>query len=100
VFVRVYDRLHFMGLDGVDLAGTYREVFESAVMMGRDALAAFAVPEEEVERVEREFRRRDSERLSAQSSSGDLHATKHLMFRPDEPLPDEEDERDEAAEAR
>jgi glutathione-regulated potassium-efflux system protein KefB len=100
VFVRAYDRLHLMRFENIDLAGTYREVFESAVLMGRDALSAFAVPEEEVERVEREFRRRDSERLSAQSSSGDLHATKHLMFRPDEPIDAEEEVRDEAAQAR
>ncbi len=90
VFVRVFDRLQLMALDEVDLAGTHREVFESAVRMGREALAAFSVSEKEVERVEVEFRRRDEERLESQSKSGDLHATKHLMFRPDRALPDEE----------
>ena len=95
VFVRVFDRVQMMALDGVDLAGAYREVFESAVLMGRDALGSFSVSEEEVERVEAEFRRRDSERLAAQSKSGDLHATKHLMFRPDRSLPDEKKEEEE-----
>ncbi|HEY0447422.1 MAG TPA: cation:proton antiporter [Allosphingosinicella sp.] len=90
VYVRAFDRVHLIELDGLDLAGTYRETFESAVLMGRDALKSFCVGEEEVERVEREFRRRDAERLAGQSKSGDLHHTEHLMFRPDRPLPDEE----------
>jgi glutathione-regulated potassium-efflux system protein KefB len=99
VFVRVYDRLHMMALEGVDLAGAYREVFESAVHMGRDALGRFCVSEEEIERVEQEFRRRDSERLAAQAKTGDLHHDKHLMFRPDRSLPDaEEAEREEERE--
>jgi glutathione-regulated potassium-efflux system protein KefB len=89
VYVRVFDRRQLMALDGVDLAGTYREVFESAVCMGREALHSFCVAEEEVDRVEREFRSRDAERLAAQTKSGDLHAIKHLMFRPDRALPDE-----------
>ncbi len=92
VYVRAFDRLQLMKLDGVDLAGTYREVFESAVKMGRDALKSFCVTEEEVERVEREYRRRDEERLQGQSKSGDLHHTDHLMFRPDRSLPDEQSE--------
>jgi glutathione-regulated potassium-efflux system protein KefB len=95
VYVRAFDRRHLMALDSVDVAGTYREVFESAVHMGRDALKAFCVSEEEVERVESEFRSRDAERLRGQSQSGDLHDTEHLMFKPDRPLPD-----DEPAEAR
>ena len=92
VYVRAFDRRHLMALEGVDLSGTYREVFESAVHMGRDALKCFCVTEDEVERVEREFRRRDAERLRGQSASGDLHHTEHLMFRPDRPLPDDEKE--------
>jgi voltage-gated potassium channel Kch len=90
VYVRAFDRLHLMELDGVDVAGTYREVFESAVHMGRDALKCFCVSEQEIERVEREFRDRDAERLRGQSKSGDVHHTEHLMFKPDRPLPDEE----------
>jgi len=92
VYVRVFDRVHLMALDGVDVAGTYREVFESAVLMGREALQCFCVTEEEIERVEREFRHRDQERLAGQTKAGDIHATKHLMFRPDRSLPDQEEE--------
>jgi glutathione-regulated potassium-efflux system protein KefB len=90
VYVRAFDRRHLIDLAGLDLAGAYREVFETAVHMGRDALRRFCVSEEEVERVEREYRRRDAERLRAQTKSGDLHDTAHLMFRPDRQLPDEE----------
>ncbi len=96
VFVRVFDRRQLIALDGVDLAGAFREVFESAVLMGREALARFCVSEEEVERVEQEFRRRDAERLAAQSKSGDLHATKHLMFLPGRSLPDAKEQHETA----
>jgi voltage-gated potassium channel Kch len=92
VFVRVFDRIQLMKLGGADVAGTFREVFESAVLMGRQALARFSVTEEEIQRVEAEFRRRDAERLADQSRSGDLHANQHLMFRPDRALPDPKNE--------
>lgn len=85
VFVRAYDRRHLLALDGVDLAGTVREVFESAVLMAREALLATGLSAEEVDRIERGYRERDSERLEGQSRSGDLHALQHRMFRPGEP---------------
>ena len=66
-----------------------REVFRSAVSMGREALALF-VDSAEVERVEAEYRRRDAERLDIQASSGDLHALKERMFSPDNPLAEKE----------
>jgi glutathione-regulated potassium-efflux system protein KefB len=86
IYVRAYDRLHLMDIDGVDLAGTYREVFESAVCMGREALRSFCVDEEEVARVEAEYRRRDQERLRGQAATGNLHHKDHLIFRHDRPL--------------
>lgn len=91
VYVRAFDRRQLMALSGADLAGVYREVFESAVMMGREALRTFCVPDEEAARVEREYRRRDGERLRGQARSGDLHDTQHLMFLPDRALPDDEE---------
>src|SRR3546814_15051753 len=48
VFVRAFDRKHIMDLDGLDLAGIYREVFESAVIMGRAALGRFDLSDAEV----------------------------------------------------
>jgi glutathione-regulated potassium-efflux system protein KefB len=86
VLVRAFDRLHLMELDGLDLKATVREVFESAVAMGREALALFCIDAAEVDRVEQEYRNRDRERLDFQSASGDLHALKETMFSPDNPI--------------
>ncbi|HEY0112999.1 MAG TPA: monovalent cation:proton antiporter-2 (CPA2) family protein [Allosphingosinicella sp.] len=86
VFARAFDRRHLIELQKLDLRCTIREVFESAVAMGREALGLFCVDEEEAERVEREYRERDRERLDSQAASGDLHAMKHTMFGPDNPL--------------
>jgi voltage-gated potassium channel Kch len=92
VFVRAFDRRHVMSMDGVDVAGVFREVFESAVCMGREALAALGVEAEEVDRIERSYRERDSERLRIQSESGDIAAHKHTIFRPGEVMGQNEGE--------
>jgi glutathione-regulated potassium-efflux system protein KefB len=86
VFVRAFDRLHLMELTALDLKCTVRELFESAVMMGREALALFCIDAEEVNRVEQEYRDRDRLRLERQTASGDLHALKDNMFSPENPL--------------
>jgi glutathione-regulated potassium-efflux system protein KefB len=86
VFVRAFDRLHLMELAPLDIKCTIREVFESAVMMGREALALFCVDSGEVDRVEREYRDRDRQRLDSQTASGDIHAMKENMFGPDNPI--------------
>ena len=88
VFVRAFDRRHLIELRTLDLEFAIRELFESAVAMGRAALALFCVDEAEVDRVDEEYRRRDVERLDIQASSGDLQALKERMFRPDNPLAD------------
>jgi monovalent cation:proton antiporter-2 (CPA2) family protein len=90
VFVRAFDRRHVMTLEKVDVAGVYREVFESALCMGREALRALGVAGEEVDRIERAYRERDSSRLARQSSSGDIKADKHTIFRPGEEIGDQE----------
>jgi glutathione-regulated potassium-efflux system protein KefB len=86
VFVRAFDRRHLIGFDGVDVARIVREVFESAVLMGRLGLEAVGADKEEVDRIEAEYRRRDDVRLEQQSKAGDLHAAKEMMFRPDNPM--------------
>ena len=86
VFVRAYDRIHLIELAELDVKHAVREVFESAVAMGREGLKLFCIDAEEVERVEREYRERDRERLESQTASGDLHALKERMFGPDNPL--------------
>lgn len=85
VYVRAYDRRQVIELAKLDLAGVVRELFESAVAMGREALAGLGVDPEEVDRIERGFRERDAERLAGQTVSGDLHVMKDRMFRPGEP---------------
>ena len=89
VMVRAYDRIHLMELDGLDLAFAQRELFESAIVMGRAALKKIGIAPDEVNRVDREYRLRDTERLERQSATGDLHAGDERSFRPDQPLPDE-----------
>jgi monovalent cation:proton antiporter-2 (CPA2) family protein len=90
VMVRAYDRLHLIELDKLDLDFAERELFESAVAMGRAALKANGVDAMEIDRVEREYRSRDCERLERQSETGDLRAGWERAFTADRALPDEE----------
>ena len=89
IMVRVFDRRHLMEFDGLDVAFAQREIFESAVVMGRKALKAVGIEPGEAERVEREYRLRDCERLERQSETGDLHAGQERSFGADRALPDE-----------
>ena len=88
VMVRAFDRVHLMKLRGLDLTLAERELFESAVVMGKAALRASGIQPGEIERVEREYRLRDCERLERQSESGDLHAGEERSFASG-PLPEE-----------
>jgi glutathione-regulated potassium-efflux system protein KefB len=88
VFVRAYDRRHHMELAHLDVTSVVREVFESAVGMGRDALLALGIYEEEAERVVADYRDRDRQRLELQSSSGDIRALRELIFSPDNRIED------------
>ncbi len=88
VLARVFDRRTLMRLDGLGLAGTTREMFESAVCMGRQALEAVGFDAGEVDLVEAEYRDRDGKRLLAQSASGDLRTAMHMMFTPERSLRD------------
>jgi len=85
-FVRAFDRRHVMDISGLDLDFVIRELFESAVLMGRRALTHFGIGDEEAERVIAEYRERDRLRLESQSASGDLHALKESMFGPSNPI--------------
>jgi voltage-gated potassium channel Kch len=90
VMVRAFDRRQMLALDGLDVALIQRELYESAVVMGREALRQLGLADREVMRVEREYRIRDSERLERQSATGDLHAGAERSFAADRGLPDEE----------
>ena len=93
VMVRAFDRRHLISLDGLDLAHAQRELFESAVLMGRKALKAVGIDAGEVDRVDGEYRLRDCERLERQSETGDLHAGEERSFAQDRALPDQRDPR-------
>jgi monovalent cation:proton antiporter-2 (CPA2) family protein len=88
VMVRAFDRRHLIELRGLDLVLAERELFESAVVMGRAALRASGFGSAEIERVESEYRMRDCERLERQAESGDLHAGEDRSFA-SSPLPEE-----------
>lgn len=90
VMVRAFDRFHLIELDKLDLAFATREMFESAVAMGREALRANGIERSEIDRVEREYRSRDCERLERQAETGDFRAGWDRAFSPDQSLPDEE----------
>ena len=93
VMVRAFDRRQVMDYDGMRLALVQRELFESAVVMGRQALMALGLPRLEAERVEHAYRERDSDRLEQQSATGNLRAAMDRMFGTDRSLPDEGGER-------
>ncbi|MCF8708765.1 cation:proton antiporter [Rhizorhapis sp. SPR117] len=82
IFVRAYDRQHLLRLGGMDIAGVVREVFESAISMGTQAMKALGLPDKEITEVVRRYRENDRQRLDAQDAAGTLHAAKDLMFRP------------------
>lgn len=88
VLVRAFDRVHLMNFDGLGVAFAQRELFESAVKMGRAALEIAGVGPEEVDRVDFEYRLRDCERLERQSATGDLRAGLERSFGPDRALPE------------
>lgn len=79
VFVRAFDRRSMMKIAGGPHAGAVREVFESAVCMAREAMTCVQIDDDEIERAEQEYRRRDEERLKLQADSGDLGAARELI---------------------
>ena len=81
VLVRAFDRRQMMALAGLKACFTIREVYESAIVMGRRALEAVGVDGEKIADVESKFRVLDADRLAAQAATGDLHALEENMFR-------------------
>jgi glutathione-regulated potassium-efflux system protein KefB len=86
VLVRAYDRRHAMQLLKGEADFVIRETFESGVALGREVLRRFDVDDESVMAIEQEYRRRDSERLALQVTSGDIQAGRDLIFRADQPF--------------
>ena len=86
LLARAFDRRHWLELKQADIETVVREVFDSAVTLGRVALADLGTPDPVIDAIESEFRRRDAERLSAQLTSGDIMAGRESFFRPDKPM--------------
>jgi monovalent cation:proton antiporter-2 (CPA2) family protein len=82
VLVRAFDRRQLISLTELNLGGVVREVYESAVTMGRIALEKLGLDPDQVDEVERQYRENDRKRLDVQISSGALEAAKDLMYRP------------------
>jgi glutathione-regulated potassium-efflux system protein KefB len=82
LFVRAFDRRQVMALEAFKPGIATREVFESAVRMGIDALEALGASADEIAGVEAGFRDRDARRLAAQIDANDLHALEEIYFRP------------------
>ena len=81
LFVRAFDRRAVIKLAGAPVEYAVREVLESAVVMGRRALASVGVDGLEIDRAEDKYRRNDRERLRAQVETGDLRAAQDVMLR-------------------
>jgi monovalent cation:proton antiporter-2 (CPA2) family protein len=82
--VRSFDRRHSLELLGKGVAEV-RETFDSALVMGREALLGLGVPMGEADRVMREVRERDQRRLDAQHRGDPMVLTDRYQVRP-EPL--------------
>lgn len=74
VFVRAFDRRSLMKVAGAPVAGIVREVFESAVAMGRMAMAELDIDAAEIDRTVDDYRENDGDRLREQAETGDIRA--------------------------
>ena len=76
-----------MKLKDAPIAGTVREVYESAIAMARQAMTLIDVDADDIRRAEDLYRKLDLARLAAQSETGDLHAASDIMLRPGDETP-------------
>ena len=80
IFLRAFDRRMLIRTAGAPVQGAVREVFESAVGMGRMAMAALGVDETEQDRTEDRYRRIDAERLALQTEANDIYAARDRII--------------------
>ncbi len=80
LLVRAFDRRQMIALAPLDLGGVTREVYDSAIAMGREALKAIDTDPARVADIEAQYRERDLIRLKAQTETGDLHALQDTVF--------------------
>ncbi|BAV63895.1 monovalent cation:proton antiporter-2 (CPA2) family protein [Sphingobium cloacae] len=82
ILARAFDRRQLLELQDMDLAGVIREVFESAICMGIQAMETLGVPQAEIDEVVEQYRENDQQRLAVQREHGDLSVAKELIYRP------------------
>lgn len=82
ILVRAHDRRHYMQLRAADIDLAVRELFHSALEVGRMALSEVGTPAETIDEITEEYVRRDNERLALQVASGDIMAGRDTIFRP------------------
>ncbi|KAF0119624.1 MAG: glutathione-regulated potassium-efflux system protein KefB, partial [Xanthobacteraceae bacterium] len=80
LFVRSFDRVHAIKLRGEGVDYEIREVMESALVFGREALVALGVDRDDAHRTMEDIRKRDAARLELQMHEG-IMAGAHLMHR-------------------
>ncbi|WP_349356835.1 cation:proton antiporter [Sphingobium nicotianae] len=81
ILVRVFDRRQLLDFNALGNGAVTREVFESAVTMGRTALDRLGLTVPEIDEVERQYRANDQARLDVQLSAG-VMAAGDLLYRP------------------
>ncbi|NCP11806.1 MAG: sodium:proton exchanger [Sphingomonadales bacterium] len=81
LLVRVFDRRQLIAIEQAGHCAAVREVYESSICMGRLALEAIEIAEEEIADVEQAFRHNDQTRLEMQIEAGDLHAGSEHRFK-------------------
>jgi glutathione-regulated potassium-efflux system protein KefB len=65
----------------LDLTIAIREVYESAIYMGIEALKSLGVDADRIQEIEHGYRENDNARLEAQTVTGDMHVREDLFTR-------------------
>lgn len=79
VLARAYDRIHARELVLSDVDFQIRETIESAIVFGQQALRVAEVPEDEINSITEDIRRRDRERFETEVATGSSQAGRNFM---------------------
>ena len=80
IMVRAFDRRTLMALAGSEVDHVQREVLESAIRMGRKALARMGLKSADIDDTEAAFRHRDCDRLERQIDADDIMAGRDEFY--------------------
>ena len=87
IFARAYDRAHTLSLRERGVDYELRETLESSFLFSHKTLEALGLPEERIEAILEETRRRDEERLKIQAVDGIYAGVNMLHTKPVTPEP-------------